>query len=295
MYAITGATGHTGRIITKSLLEAGKQVRIVSRDHDKAKDLVALGAELHIGSHADVELLKRVFNGVTAVYALIPASFQETDYRAFQLKHINALAEAMTFCKVPYVVSMSSQGAQHSSGTGIILGLHDMEETFNNIPGLNTLHLRPGYFMENSLAQAGVIKQAGVMGSPLRGDIEMYMIATQDIGNYAAKRLLELDFEGHNYQDLHGQRNITYDEIAKIYGQAIGMPNLAYVQFSYDDFKIAMMENWGATENSADMMNEFIMMINEGRADFPERTTESTTPTTIEEFAQTFKYVFENS
>ena len=32
MYVITGATGNTGSIIATTLLDAGKQVRIIARD-----------------------------------------------------------------------------------------------------------------------------------------------------------------------------------------------------------------------------------------------------------------------
>lgn len=295
MYAITGATGNTGHIIAKRLLKAGKNVRIISRDHDKSKDLVAKGAELHLGSHSDTELLKRVFQGVETVYALVPVNFHAADYYAFQMEYINALAEALEFCKVKNVVSLSSQGAQHPDGNGVIRGLYEMEKRFDSIEGLNTLHLRPGYFMENTLAQVGLIKQAGIMGSPLKGDIGLYMIATKDIGEYAAKRLLALDFEGKNHQDLHGQRDVTYNEVASIFGAVIDKPDLPYVQFQYEDFKKSMMENWGATESAADSMNEFIKMVNDGKADFPVRTTESTTPTSIEEFGEIFKFFYHHS
>lgn len=295
MYAITGATGNTGKIISQRLLKAGKKVRVLSRYHDKAKELVSLGAELFIGSHDDADLLKRFFDGVEASYVLIPASFQSDDYLAFQMKYVNAITHALKNSKVKYAVTLSSQGAQHENGNGVVQGLNKMESELNGIDGLHTLHLRPGYFMENTLPQAGVIKQAGVMGSPLKGEINLYMIATKDIGEYAAKRLLALDFEGNNHQDLHGQRDVSYNEVAKIFGKAIGKDDLQYVQFSYDDFKQAMMENWGAKADAADRMNEFIRMINDGKADFPSRTAESTTPTSIEEFAQTFKRVYEST
>ena len=62
MYVITGATGNTGKVIASTLLEAGKQVRIVSRDAEKAKELTNKGAELFQGRSDDVELLKKAFD-----------------------------------------------------------------------------------------------------------------------------------------------------------------------------------------------------------------------------------------
>ena len=291
MYVITGATGNTGKVIASTLLEAGKQVRIVGRDAEKAKELTNKGAELFLGSTDDVELLKKAFDGASAVYALLPMNMAAEDYTAFQLKHANAIAEAMKACNVKHVVSLSSQGAHLESNSGIILGLHKMEQLFNQVRGLNTLHLRPAYFMENALGMVGMIKESGIMGSPIKGDLSMPMIATNDIANYAAKRLLSLDFEGNNHQDLLGARNVTYQEVAKVYGTAIGKSDLNYVEFPYADFKGAFM-GMGASENVADKMNEFLLRLNAGEVFIAERNEENTTPTTIENFSQTFNYVY---
>lgn len=293
MYVITGATGNTGKPITLALLEAGKKVRIISRDPAKAKELADKGAELFVGDTTNVELLKKAFDGATAVYAMLPADWQSADYHAGQLKHANAIAEALKHCKVPYAVSLSSQGAHLESGSGVVLGLHKMEKLFDAIPGLNTLHLRPTYYMENTLGMIGLIKQAGIMGSPVRADLQFPVIATRDIAEYAAKRLLALDFEGHNVQDLLGARDVTYPEIAKVYGAAIGKPDLQYVEFPYDDFRKAMLEQMGASESVADNMIEFIKAMNDGRVfEKTQRDEESTTPTSIEDFAQIFAHVY---
>ncbi len=291
MYVVTGATGNTGKRIASALLEAGKQVRIISRSEEKAKELSDMGAELFLGSTDDVELLEKAFNGATAVYAMLPFNMQAEDYTAFQVQHAKAIADAVKTSGVKYVVSLSSQGAHLESGSGVVLGLHKMEQMLNNIEGLNTLHLRPCYFMENTLGMVDLIKQAGIMGSPIKGDLSMPVIATKDIADYAVKRLLALDFEGHNYQDLLGARNVTYQEMAKVYGAAIGKPDLQYVEFSYDDFKNALL-GMGASESLADKMNEFLQKVNANEVVTAERNETNTTPTTIEEFADTFNYVF---
>jgi uncharacterized protein YbjT (DUF2867 family) len=139
----------------------------------------------------------------------------------------------------------------------------------------------------------GMIKQAGIMGSPIRADLSFPVISTNDIAAYAAKRLLALDFQGHNVQDLLGARDVTYPEMAKVYGAAIGKEDLQYVEFTPEAFKNAMMAALGTTENVADNFNEFIQAMNEGKVlATSKRDAESTTPTTIEEFAHTFSYVY---
>ena len=291
MYVITGATGNTGKTIASNLLEAGKKVRIIGRDAGKAKELTDKGAELFQGSTDDIELLKKAFDGATAVYAMLPMDMQTEDYTAFQMKHATAIADALAASNVKYVVTLSSQGAHLDSGSGVVLGLHKMEQLFDKIEGLSTLHLRPTYFMENTLGMVGLIKDAGIMGSPVKGDLSLPVIATKDIANYAAKRLSALDFEGKSFQDLLGARNVTYSEMAKVYGASIGKPDLNYVEFSYEDFKGAFM-GMGASENVADNMNEFIKKLNDGEISTVERNDTNTTPTTIEEFAHTFSYVY---
>jgi uncharacterized protein YbjT (DUF2867 family) len=293
MYVITGATGNTGKPIALSLLEAGKKVRIVSRNAERAKELTDKGAELFIGDSTDAEFLKRAFNGASAVYAMIPMDWQAQDYTRHQLKHANAIAAAIKESGVKHLVSLSSQGAHLESNSGVVLGLHKMEKIFNAIDGLNTLHLRPTYFMENTLGMVGLVKQAGILGSPIKPYLTFPAIATKDIANYAAKRLMALDFQGHNTQDLLGARDVSYPELASVYGAAIGKNDLPYVEFSYADFKNSMMTQMGTSESVADNLNEFIHAMNEGKitAD-AKRDAESTTPTTIEEFAHVFNYVY---
>jgi uncharacterized protein YbjT (DUF2867 family) len=130
------------------------------------------------------------------------------------------------------------------------------------------------------------------MGSPVKGDLTMTVIATQDIAAYAAKRLLSMDFKGKGIQYLLGQREVTYNEIAKMFGKAIGKPDLAYVEFPYEGLKQALL-GMGASESLADSMNTFIKKLNEGKVSADaKRTPESTTPTTIEEFSKTFAHVY---
>jgi hypothetical protein len=130
------------------------------------------------------------------------------------------------------------------------------------------------------------------MGSPVKADLTMNVIATQDIAAYAAKRLLSLDFKDKSIQYLLGQRDVTYNEIAKVFGAAIGKPDLAYVEFPYEGLKQALM-GMGASASLADSMNMFIKKMNEGKVmGDAKRTPESTTPTSIEDFAKTFAHVY---
>jgi hypothetical protein len=68
------------------------------------------------------------------------------------------------------------------------------------------------------------------------------MIATQDIEKVTAEKLTSLDFKGKSYPDLLGDRDYTMQEVTKILGEAIGKPELPYIEFTYEDEKNALMQ-----------------------------------------------------
>ncbi len=295
MYVIAGATGNTGKPIAESLLKAGKKVRIISRDEAKAAPLVAMGAEWVNGSSTDRATLTEAFKGATAAYIMIPPAPQAADFPAYQAEATENIAQAIQASGLKNAVTLSSIGAHLASGAGVVQGLHHMENRLNQIPGLNVLHLRPTYFLENTLGQVGAVKMLGMMASPLHGDFKMPMIATQDIAQYAAKRLQALDFQGHGTQDLLGAQEVSYNELAQVYGAKVGKPDLKYVQMPYEAFKGIMMQEWHASESFADNMNQFIKTANEGQiTGIADRNAESTTPTSVADFSNVFAHVYNN-
>jgi uncharacterized protein YbjT (DUF2867 family) len=291
-YVITGATGHTGKPITLSLLEKGHKVRIISRSAEKAHELTQKGAELFTGDTTDAELLTRAFTDADAVYAMIPFDAGAPDYTASQVQHATAIAGALRNAKVPNAVLLSSVGAHLPEGAGVVQGLQKTEVLFNTIENLNAMYLRAGYFMENTLSQVGAIKYMGIMASPVLGDLKIPMVATADIAVVALRYLLSLDFKGKQHDYILGQRDVTYNEVAAVYGEAIGKPDLKYQTVSYEDARNSMMQ-MGMGASVTDKLNEFVKAMNEGRAlGDAKRTPANSTPTSIEDFAVTFKAVF---
>lgn len=181
MYVITGATGHTGTRIAEALLAKGKQVRVVGRSAERLQGLAERGAESFAASLDDVGAMTRAVRGAGAAYLLIPPSYGEPDFRGYQNRVGQALAEAVSAAGISYVVNLSSVGAHLAERVGPIKGLHDQEERLNRLVGVNVLYLRPASFMENVLFNINLIKQAGINGTPLRADLAIPMIATQDI------------------------------------------------------------------------------------------------------------------
>jgi uncharacterized protein YbjT (DUF2867 family) len=284
MYVVTGATGNTGHVVAKRLLAAGEKVRVVGRSADRLQPLVAAGAEAFVADLTDAAALAKAFAGAKAVYLMIPPNIASKDPRADQEKISNALVKALKQSGVKHAVALSSVGADKSDKTGPVVGLHQFEEKLNSIAGLNVLHLRAGYFMENTLGQAGAIKGFGMTAGPLRADLKMPMIASQDIGEAAAAALLKLDFTGHQAHELLGQRDLSYGEITTIIGKAINKPNLNYTQLPDEQMK-PVLTQLGMSTGVADLILEMSGSMNSGhmRALEP-RVAKNTTTTSYEDF-----------
>jgi uncharacterized protein YbjT (DUF2867 family) len=217
-----------------------------------------------------------------------------TDFGAYQNAIGQSITTAAQQAKIRYVVNLSSVGAELPEGTGPISGLHRQEERLNRIPGLNLLHIRAAYFMENLLMNIPLIRSSGIMGSAIQGDLRIPMIATIDIAEEVAERLLNRDFSGTSIQYLLGQRDVSLEEATAIIGRRIGRPDLKYVQFLYEEAKKGMVEA-GLSPDVARNYVDMSMAFNEGRIDTPARTVENTTDTTIEEFSRVFASLYEET
>ena len=286
MYVITGATGNTGHVAAERLLATGKKVRAIGRSAERLQRLKAQGAEPYICDVSDRTALAKAFEGAQAVYVMIPPSATSQDYRGDQERISDAQAAALEQAAVKHAVSLSSFGADKAEGTGPVVGLHNLEQKLNAISGLNVLHLRAGYFMENTLAQADIIKTMGVAAGPLRGELELPMIASRDIGNYAADALIGLEFRGRQTRELLGQRDLSMAEAASILGAAISRPHLSYTQLPKDQIRAAMI-GMGMSENVVDLILEMADALNSGHmVALEKRSPANTMPTSYETFVK---------
>jgi uncharacterized protein YbjT (DUF2867 family) len=286
MYVIVGASGNTGSIVANTLLVKGARVRVVGRDKERLAPFANRGAEVFAGNVQDGESLKKAFAGAQAVYAMVPPNLASTDYRSYQDQVIDAIATGLEAGRVSHAVTLSSVGADKQAKTGPVAGLHYMEARFATIPGLNVLHLRAGYFMENTLPQIGIIQNFGTMAGPVRADLRLPMIATRDIGAAAAEALLKLAFSGHQARELLGQRDLSYLEATQIIGAAIGKPALSYLQLPAEQVTQAMAQ-MGISKNVATLICEMSEALNSGHMRALEaRSAANTTPTAFETFVK---------
>lgn len=288
MHVVLGASGNTGHVAAQALLSKGEKVRVVGRNADHLQFLAANGAEVSVSDVTDAAALTKVFEGAESAYVMIPPNPKSDNVPAFQEKVSDAITKSLQDAGVRYIVLLSSIGADKPSGTGPVVGLHNFEEKLNRIVDANVLHLRAGYFMENTLPQAAIIRTMGAAAGPLRPDLKVPMIASCDIGKAAAAHMLKRDFQGKQTRELHGQRDLDYNEVAGILGKAIGKPDLKYIQAPDDQIRGGMVQ-MGMSENLAGLILEMAGALNSGymRALEP-RTAKNTSGTSYEDFVTQF-------
>ena len=206
--------------------------------------------------------------------------------REDQERQSDAIAKAVKESGLRYAVLLSSYGAHVPEGAGPVAGLHSSEQKLNAINGLNVLHLHPAYFMENNLAAIGMIRGTAMVGNAMLPDLKLPMIATRDIGDYAAQRLLDLDFSGKQTRELLGKRDLSMTEATAVIGRGIGKPDLRYEQFPYDQMQ-QVLTQMGIPPRTAAQYIELYKAINAKVLAAQEpRSRENSTPTSFEEFVQ---------
>jgi len=294
MYVITGATGNIGSKIAARLINAGKPVRLIGRDENRLKEVSSSKTENAVGRLENVDFLTKAFKDATVVFAMIPPNITAENIREYQNKVGSAITTAIKNAGVKNVVSLSSIGAHLTEGSGVVQGLYDFEQMLNKLENTNVVFLRAGFFMENIFGAMESIKLYRTIENPVKADVFFPMVATTDIATKAAERMLKLDFKGKLVQYVLGPKDLNYKEITKIIGDKIGKPDLKYMETSYESTRDFLVKI-GMSKSFANGVVELARGTNEGKVqEDAKRTPQNTTPTTLEEFASTFKTVFNN-
>jgi uncharacterized protein YbjT (DUF2867 family) len=283
MFVLLGSNGQITSQLARVLLAGGHPVRVVGRNASALATLESAGVQVAVGDPADAAFLERAFTGAKAAYTMIPPCYSEPDMRAAQDRIGAAIVQALRKVRVPRVVNLSSIGAELPAGTGPIEGLHAQEQRLGAIGGIDLLHLRAGYFMENLLPAAAAVAAAGVMPGMEAPDVPIPMVATRDISDFAARELVTPQHRGVLL--LHAPRHVTLREAAAAIGVAIDKPGLQYVQSAPAEAK-AVLRAHGFSGNAADQLEALARWLSTSP---PLASTAvapvAVQPTTIEAFA----------
>ncbi|HJS56335.1 MAG TPA: NAD(P)H-binding protein [Chitinophagaceae bacterium] len=292
-YVITGGAGHVSKPLTEKLLNAGHNVTVISRNAENIRSLTDKGAKGAIGSVEDAGFLKKTFAGADAVYTMIPPKYDVTDLKAHIASVGKNYAEAIRANNIKYVVNLSSVGAHLPDGAGPPSGLYRVEQSLNQLEDTNIKHLRPTYFYTNFLDSIGMIKNMNLIGGNFGGrDFKMLLANPTDIAEVAFEELSNLNFTGHSVRYIGSDERST-EEIAKVFGEAIGKPQLPWVTFTDEQTYGAMLQ-MGMPEDVAKNFTEMGHAVHSGIffEDYWKNHPAKLGKTKLEDFAKTFAAVY---
>ena len=243
--AITGATGHLGRLVVESLLargaDAGDLVAVV-RDPAKAADLAAKGVQVRTADYTDRAALESALTGVDK---LLLVSSSEVGQRLSQ--HTNVI-EAAEAAGVAFVAYTSVLDAANSALT--LAQEHKATEEVLAASGIEHALLRNGWYWENYTTDlAGAIERGVLAGAA--GDGRVAAAARADYAEAAAVVLLA-DGQAGKVYELGGDERLTLAELAGKISDAAGK-TVVYQDLSEDRFG-AVLESAGLPAVYAGML-----------------------------------------
>ncbi|HEY9126287.1 MAG TPA: NmrA family NAD(P)-binding protein [Acidobacteriaceae bacterium] len=288
MFTVMGITGRVGGAVAENLLAAGKTVRGVVRNAEKAKAWAGRGVELVESTYDDAQGLEKAFTGAEGVFAMIPPDFAPDPGLPEQRRTIAAIREALEQAKPGKAVFLSSIGSEQTSGLGLITSTHLMEEATRTLR-IPVAYLRAGSFMENWLGALDRIRVTGEMPffyAPL--ERKFPLVATQDIGLAGAKVLQE-NWSGERVLEVDGPEGGTdLHEVAAAFGKALHREVKA-VQLPEPAWQ-AVLEAMGMPADRTGLYVEMVKSFNSGWIHFGNPGAETFHgPTSIEAFASRLK------
>lgn len=259
---ITGSLGNISKPLVVQLVEKGNDVTVVSRSQDKAPEIEKLGAKPAIGDIANQDFLVGTFKGADVVYLMIPPSYQAQDMTAYIADAGKDYASAIEKSGVKRIVALSSMGAHLPLGNGPLSALGLAEKHYEKLQGVDITYLRPGGFFTNYLGQIGLIKHAGIAGDNSLPETRFVITHPADIADVAADALLN-PVPGKSVRFIVSEE-IRNSEIASLLGNAIGKPDLQWVQFSNEDYKSGLLQA-GFSDSAAQSFLEMGEAFRDGR------------------------------
>jgi uncharacterized protein YbjT (DUF2867 family) len=289
-YVITGSIGHISKPIVEGLINAGKNVTVLTSSTDRVKEIEKLGAKALVGSVQEADFVSTAFKGADVVYTMIPPIWSTNDWRKSQNEVGRNYARAIQSNNVRYVVNLSSVGADVGNGVGPVDGLYDFEKMLNDIPSLHVKHLRPAYFFYNLLAQIPLVKQAGILGANYGDGEKLYLVHTRDIAAVALEELLTLKFSGSSVRHIISDER-SGKEIASVLGKAINK-DIPWVVFTDEQQRDGLLQA-GLPPTHAEGYTQMGIAIREGvMLKDARRSKPELRGTKLEDFASEFAAAF---
>jgi uncharacterized protein YbjT (DUF2867 family) len=243
MIAVIGATGNTGRATVKELKSLGENPLCVVRNADKAREVLGADAKIAVAEVTDRAALEKALKGVKRVFVVTGHNPQSGEQQINILEAAKA-AGAEFFVKVSGGKAVVGPNVESVVGRGH----HAVEEAMKK-SGLRWTILRPGLFMQNTLAQAALIKSDSKMVLPFAKDLPLAFVDVRDTGALGARVIRDpAAHAGKTYEFTGTVTN--FEEFSKVFSQVLGR-TITYIGASLEQAEQAMkargMPDWLVT------------------------------------------------
>jgi len=240
-YAVTGATGHLGRLAIEELLSRGvpaADVVAVARTPEKAADLAERGVQVREGDYDRPDTLPTALAGVQR---LLLVSASEPGARVAQ--H-TAVIDAAKAAGVERIVYTSILKADNTSNP--LAGEHQGTEEVLRASGIPTVLLRNSWYTENYTERlAEYLERGEIVSATANGKVSAAPRA--DYAAAAAAALLA-DDDADAVHELAGQP-FTFDELAATITEITGT-TVTHRNLSVHDYQ-AELEQHGLDAGTA--------------------------------------------
>lgn len=288
---ITGSLGNVAKPLVKQLIGEGHDIIVISSNETKKDEIEALGAKAAIGSIADLDFLVKTFEGADTAFLMTPPNMGGVNIVENTINAGKNYAEAIKQTGIKRVVMLSSIGAESSVENGPIKGLHFIEKFYKELENTSVTFLRAGYFYLNFFNDIPLIKNAGIIGANFSGETKVPLVHPKDIAKAAAEELVK-NFEGKNVRYIVSDERKS-SEFAQVFGNAIGKPDLPWIEFKDEDSLNGMLQA-GLPQEMAELYTEMGRGIRTGvvQKDFIEHGSVVDGKIKLEEFAKEFAEKF---
>lgn len=283
--AIAAATGNIGSRVAKQISSGGGIPILLGQSLDRLNQLEIGNCISRVTDLSDPGQVIHSTKDVEALFWLVPPVITVPSLKEWYDKVTTAGVAAVRQNKIKRVVLISSLGAGAADDLGTVSYAGHMEVAFDQL-NTNVLALRPGYFMENILMQAESIKSGNEFSFTYEADHDIPWVSTDDIGDTAAKFLLDNTWAGHWKLNLMGPEHINSEDAALKMTRVLGK-KISYRQKSILEAS-SELEIFGANTVVSKELSDLFKALGEpyGAYSTP-RTHEAFTPTSFEQFIST--------
>ncbi|GCA50158.1 NmrA family NAD(P)-binding protein (plasmid) [Sinorhizobium meliloti] len=219
MYIIVGGTGHVGSAVSKTLLDEGEAVTVITRDSEKADAWRQRGAEVAVADVHDVRSLREIFRHGKRAFLLNPNADVSSDTDRAERETVRCLLAAIDGSGLEKVVAESTMGAQPGEELGDLNVLYELEVGLRNQP-IPASVVRAAYYYSNWDTMVEPVTKDGVLSTMLPADLTLPMVAPEDLGRVAA-RLLQEPIERFGTHPVEGPKRCSPNDVAAAFAAAL--------------------------------------------------------------------------